>query len=71
MLFLFLIVGSGEYDDEVSACVEAIAESYLRSKCLAFLFPLNFSDPSVVAVRSGLLKSIRGKWTPFLPAINP
>ncbi|KAE8573132.1 ionotropic receptor 21a-like [Halyomorpha halys] len=60
---------------EVSDCLLFIAENYLDRRCLAFLFPFNFSDPSLVdvppLVRSPLLKKMDGRWISYLPAVNP
>ena len=65
---------SSQHITEVSDCVLAIAREFLRNRCLAFLFPLNFTQPSVLSVpplvRSGLLRNIHKSWAPNLPAAN-
>lgn len=78
LLFIVGIVGfeldSDSKVSEVSDCLLAIAEEYLDSHCLAFLFPFNFSNPSLVdappLVRSSLLRNMDGKWACYLPAVN-
>ncbi|CAH1405177.1 unnamed protein product [Nezara viridula] len=80
LLFLVGIVGF-ELDaeestvSEVSDCLLAIAEKYLDRHCLAFLFPLNFSSPSLVnvppLVRSSLLRKMGDRWASYLPVVNP
>ena len=78
LLFIVAIVGfkmdTEDHVSEISDCLFAISVKYLNNRCLAFLFPLNFSDPSVAKapplVRSTLLKDIHGGWSPTLPAVN-
>ncbi|CAH1406620.1 unnamed protein product [Nezara viridula] len=70
---LLLLAGtiSGE---ELSSCLQAIAQQYLRSRCLSFHFPFNFTDPSLnyvpSLVQSPLLKNMHEDWAVNLPAIS-
>ena len=62
------------YNPDIVDCVEMISVKYLTSKCLAFLFPLNFSKPFLAdvppLVYSDILKNIHRTWAPNLPAVN-
>ncbi|KAE8573339.1 uncharacterized protein [Halyomorpha halys] len=71
---MFLLLAGTIQADQLFSCLQTIAQQYLQSRCLAFLFPLNFSSPSVIdvppEVRSPLLKSLHEDWAVNLPAVN-
>ncbi|KAE8574013.1 Ionotropic receptor 110 [Halyomorpha halys] len=69
-----IIYNDVQYQPDIVDCVTAITDQFLDSHCLAFLFPMNYTQPSVTnvppLVRSPLLKNIHEKSATYLPATN-
>ncbi|CAH1397444.1 unnamed protein product [Nezara viridula] len=70
----FLLLAGVVRGDEFSSCIQAIAQRYLKSRCLSFQFPLDFREPSLMnvpsLVRSPLLKVLHDDWAVNLPAAH-